>query len=222
MRPLIPLLAAALAAVWGTATAHPVVAHAGDVPHEHPSGVVCVITCVTPHGRRLPCPSPEPCIDTYDTLTEAAAMPYATRDDLAARFGADEIDDLAPADDAGVSVRADAALADADAEIDAALAECYPVPLPAGAYPLLTSLACDLARARLYDDAAPKRVLKRAAAARARLGRIVAGELHVVAAHGTRVSRLPRILIDAGEPMATRDRLAGYLGPAPGAGAEWC
>ena len=147
-------------------------------------------------------------------------MPYANRASLVARFGADEIDDLAPANDAGVSARADAALA--DAEVDATLAECYPAPLPDGEYPLLEAVVCDLARARLYDDVAPKRVLKRAAAARARLGRIVDGALHVVDATGVRVPRLARGLIDAGEPIATRERLAGYLGPAPGAGAEWC
>lgn len=148
-------------------------------------------------------------------------MPYATRDDLIARFGLGEIDDLAPADGIGASPRADAALADASGEIDAALAECHDLPLDATQeYPLLTAIACDVARLRLYDDAAPKRVLRRAEAARQRLPRIVAGELHVVAEDGTRVPRRARGAIDAGEPIATRERLAGYLGPAPGSG--WC
>ena len=214
------LLAAVLAAVCGPSAADLRATH-HDGPAHAPPSFTCTVTCTGMDGAQVPCGggTDGPCIDTF-TLQEAAAMPYATRADLVARFGADEIDDLAPVDHAGVSIRADAALADADAEIDATLAECYGLPLPPGAYPLLKAAACDVARVRLYDDAVPKRALKRAEAARARLKRIVAGELHVVSATGARIPRLERGLIEAGEPTADRDRLAGYLGPAPG--AEWC
>lgn len=211
---LAAVLAAALCTAFGTVAAHP--SHDTDTPA---GTVTCTVTCIGMDGEQVPCGATGPCVDTY-TLIEAA-MPYATRSDLVARFDADEIDDLAPVDDHGASPRADAALADAQAEVDAALAECYGLPLDGTAeYPLLKAVTCDVARARLYDDAAPKRVLKRVSSARARLARIVAGELHVVTAAGARVPRLPRVLIDAGEPIATRERLAGYLGPAPASG--WC
>lgn len=211
------LLAALLAVFWGPSAADLSATPRDGPVHEPPRGI-CTVTCIGMDGRQVPCPGQGPCIDTY-TLQEAA-MPYATRADLVARFGADEIDDIAPVNNAGVSVRADAALADADAEIDTALAECYALPLPDGDYPHLKGIACDITRARLYDDAAPERVLGRLSSARKRVARIVAGELHVVAADGTRVPRLERGLIHEGEPIATRERLAGYLGPAPG--AEWC
>ena len=51
-------------------------------------------------------------------------MSYAARADLAARYGADELDDLAPVDQTGAS-GADEALADATAEIDSVLARAY-------------------------------------------------------------------------------------------------
>lgn len=139
-------------------------------------------------------------------------MAYATRADLVARFGAGEMDLLAPLDEADASARADAALADACAEFDAVLAEGYDLPLPSGtSYPLLLAAACDVARLRLYDDTAPDRVLGRAASARKRIRQLAAGELHLLAATGVRVERRPSILIDAGEPVATRDQLTGYL-----------
>jgi len=150
------------------------------------------------------------CTTTY-TPCEDIRMAYATRDDLVARYGADELDDLAPLDDHGASPRAEAVIADACAEIDALLAEGFDLPLPAGEYSLLKAAACDVARLRLYDDVAPDRVLGRASSARARIRQLAAGELHLLAATGVRIERRPSILIDAGEPVATRDQLTGYL-----------
>lgn len=147
------------------------------------------------------------------TSTEPA-MPHAARSDLVDRFGAVEIDSLAPVDDAGVSARADATLADASAEMDAVLAGSFDLPLPAGEYPLLKAACCDIARLRLYDDAAPERVMGRASSARKRVRQLAAGELHLVDAAGARVERRATILVAAGEPVATRERLAGYLVPA--------
>ena len=161
--------------------------------------------------------------DAATPTHETAPMPYATRADLDARFGAAEIDDVAAADSDDADARPDAAarvaavLADASAEMDAVLADGYALPLPAGEYPLLTAACCDIARMRLYDDAAPERVMGRASSARKRVRQLAAGELHLVAADGTRVERRATILVDAGEPVATRDRLAGYLGPSPAA-----
>ena len=118
-------------------------------------------------------------------------MMYATRDDLVARFGADEIDDLAGASSA--SPRILSALADAGAEIDAILASEYAVPLPGGtAYPALVAIASDIARLRLYDDAVPQEaVLERARRSRARLRELVGGRAELLTADGTSVSRRP-------------------------------
>ena len=145
---------------------------------------------------------------------EDLSMTYATRADLVARFDAGEMDALAPLDDHGESPRADAAIADACAEVDAVLAEGFDLPLPAGEYPLLKAAACDVARLRLYDDAAPDRVLGRASSARKRIRQLAAGELYLLTFQGVRVERRTGILIDAAEPLATRERLAGYLGDA--------
>ena len=148
---------------------------------------------------------------------EDMTMAYATRADLDARFGGAEIEDVAAADSDDVDARLDAAarvtatIADACAEIDAMLAEGFDLPLPAGEYPLLKAATCDIARLRLYDDAAPDRVLGRASSARKRIRQLAAGELHLLASDGTRVERRTGILIDAGTPVATRERLAGYL-----------
>ena len=213
MRHRIPSILTAVLAL--TAPLAP--GHAGDwvpapVADLAPEPKVCVIpveTCEPPkdmgHGVIMAV-----CTTTY-TPCEDISMAYATRDDLVARFDADEIDDLAPLDDHGASPRAEAVIADASAEIDALLAEGFDLPLPAGEYPLLKAATCDVARLRLYDDVAPDRVLGRASSARKRIRQLAAGELHLLAATGVRVERRPSILIDAGEPVATRDQLTGYL-----------
>ena len=142
-------------------------------------------------------------------------MTYATPQDLAARFGADEALDLAGTGEA----RIDAALADAAAEIDAALAAAYRLPLGDGdgsrgtraedesrgtrggrTWPRLVAIACDLARARLYDDVSSDEVSARADRARATLVRLAAGE--------------EALLDAAGRPLSRRDRAAGK-GPTP-------
>ena len=141
-------------------------------------------------------------------------MTYAARQDLVDRFGADEIDDLAPES----GQRADAALADAAAEIDAMLAAAYDLPLD-GAFPALTAAACDVARLRLYDDAVPaEAVLARATRARARVRDIVEGAAALVDAAG----RIAARRVEAGAPLGaatnvtdrspelTRERLRAY------------
>lgn len=143
-------------------------------------------------------------------------MPYATRTDLVDRFGATEIDRLAPADAQGASARADAVLADADAEIDAVIAERFDTPLPPGTYPLLKAAACDIARLRLYDDAAPERVLGRGSSARKRVTRVAAGELHLLDANGGRVEPRADVVATSAEP---RFRRAAF--EAPRGGSRW-
>ena len=144
-------------------------------------------------------------------------MTYATHADLAARFGADEIDaDLGAADG---SQRAASALADADAEIDAMLAATYDLPLPSGAYPLLRAAACDIARLRLYDDAAPEEaVVVRARRARDRVRAVAEGRGALVSMGGAIVARRrveagpalgARTNLDSDSPLATRERMKG-------------
>lgn len=135
-------------------------------------------------------------------------MSHASRVDLAERFGAAELDDLAPAGAGGAS-RADAALADAAAEIDAALSREFDLPLPAGPWPQLKAIQCDVARAALYDDAVPKAVKAAAAEARDGLARIASGADRLVDANGVPAPRRARASFDGGAPLMRRASLRG-------------
>ena len=135
-------------------------------------------------------------------------MPYATAGDLRARFqgereGDVEVDDLAGAGE----VRLTAALEDASAEIDSVIHDLYELPLPAGPWPLLRAIACDLGRLRLYDDEAPERVLRAAGSARKRLKMLAAGETALVDEHGRRAPRRRLVQATAPEPVMTREAL---------------
>lgn len=86
---------------------------------------------------------------------------YATPQDLIARFGHDEVEQLSdigrPRTGEIVASTLEVALADASAEIDGYLAARYPLPL--GTAPaLLTVFACDIARYRLMSTRADERV----------------------------------------------------------------
>ena len=132
-------------------------------------------------------------------------MSYATRADLSARFGADEALDLAGAGEARIA----AALADAGAEIDGALAAAYRLPLGRGPWPRLVGIACDLARYALYDDVAPAEVSARAEEARAALARLAGGAETLLDEAGRPAPRLARAA-RRGPPLAmTPDNLAG-------------
>ena len=133
-------------------------------------------------------------------------MPYAARADLVDRFGADEIDALAPLAE-GASPRADAALADASAEIDSLLAEGFEMPLPSGVYPALVSIGTDLARVRLYDDAAPEQALGRASSARKRLRELAEGKRALLDANGGAAPRRSHAAIAPGAGLFTRGAL---------------
>ena len=135
-------------------------------------------------------------------------MPYASRQNLIDRFGADEIDDLDPPSDAVDRVAN--ALADADAEIDGKLAIGYDLPLPAGTYPLLVSIACDIARYRLYDDSPLEEPKQRAMKARSKLQGIANGKSLLVDDAGAFVSRRSSIAVAGPEPVMDRDSLAGF------------
>ena len=163
-------------------------------------------------------------------------MTYATREDMVKRFGSGEMADLetapAPAcpgprsgnpvpgtDDPGSesgtgpqpTARIDTAIADASTEIDAQLAARFALPLSPGLWPRLVPIACDIARARLYDDKVPEAVANRARSARKALGEIATGKAVLVDAAGNPAPvRAAALAERAGpEPVMTRDNLAG-------------
>lgn len=106
-------------------------------------------------------------------------MSYATQAQLVERVGLKELAQLSGSTD-GFTLDADLlaqALADADAQIDAALAKRYAVPLvPGVAVPdLLVRIACEIARYLLRRDGAPETVVKRYEGAVAMLADLAAG-----------------------------------------------
>ena len=139
-------------------------------------------------------------------------MTYATRQDLVDRFGASEIEAL---DDGGsgdepVYAKISAAIADASAEIDGMLAICYKLPLPDGTWPLLTGIACTIARHRLYDDAEPEAVKEAALRARAKLKSIGEGKYRLVTTSGTLAARRTAARAISPDPVMTRKALEGF------------
>lgn len=107
-------------------------------------------------------------------------MTYATLPDLIARFTEAELAQVADTDGSGeidpaLIVRA---LADADAEIDAALVGRYALPM-APVPALLTRIACDLARESLYADAPTDLVKERAERSRSLLVQIAKGIMRI-------------------------------------------
>ena len=91
-------------------------------------------------------------------------MPYATQAQMTDRFGVDELIQLTDRDGlAGAIVVAvlNAALLDADEEIDSYLRGVRALPLVAPIPERLVRVACDLARYHLYDDHAPEGVRTR-------------------------------------------------------------
>ena len=133
-------------------------------------------------------------------------MPHADRADLVDRFGADEIDALAPVAE-GASPRADAALADAGAEVDGALAPAFALPLPAGPWPALVAIEADLARLHLYDESPPKAVVARAKRARAALAALASGERWLVDGAGALAPRRSSASFEGARPVMTRGAL---------------
>lgn len=107
-------------------------------------------------------------------------MAYATLADLYARFGREEIDQVADTDGTGSAdpVLVGRALDDAAAEIDAALVGRYQLPM-VPVPPLLTRIACDLARESLYSDTLPDVADARAKTARGLLRAIATGQLRL-------------------------------------------
>ena len=139
-------------------------------------------------------------------------MPYATAADLVARFGEEELVQLADpqgtgAWDAGI---VNQALADASAEMDAYLAERYAVPVPAS--DLVVRICCDIARYRLWEDRASDEVRRRYEDAVRMLRDIAAGR---AALPGAAASASSPLMPDARAPTPrhfTERGLADFLG----------
>jgi phage gp36-like protein len=128
------------------------------------------------------------------------SLVYATLDDMAARFGEQELIQLtdvinippSTVDAARVGVK----LADAQAFVDGYVGQVYRLPLagcakPVGseveylAPPVLTRITCDLARYYLYDDLAPEHeVYRRYKAALAELEAIATGRAQLACPWG--------------------------------------
>lgn len=105
---------------------------------------------------------------------------YATQQNLIDRFGEGELIQLTDRHNTGAidAVVLDQAIADADAEIEGYLVGRYALPL-ASVPPVLTLLACDLARYHLYDDHATEQVRTRYEDARRLLESIASGKVQL-------------------------------------------
>jgi phage gp36-like protein len=107
-------------------------------------------------------------------------MPYATVQDLIDRYGRDELTQLTDRDGDGAidSATVERAIADAAAEIDGHLGGRYPAPLDP-APPVLTRVACDIARYLLWGERAGESLRQRYEDARRLLERIGSGQVNL-------------------------------------------
>jgi phage gp36-like protein len=119
-------------------------------------------------------------------------MTYATQVDLETRYGADEI--LALADRGGNGVAdsgvVSGAIATAEVEIDGYLAVKYSLPL-ATVPVLVTQLACDIARYRLWKDRASEQVRQGYEDAVDILKRLAGGGMRLTDVAGTEAATDP-------------------------------
>lgn len=144
-------------------------------------------------------------------------MSYCTQADLTTRFGAAELlkatdraaqGDPAPTEpDAAVIA---AAIADASAEIDIALASCGVATPLSSPHAIIVAICCDLARARLYDDVSDDDTRQHPAHAAAKkasslLDKIATGVLRVP---GLATSDV--IEVTSGESLMSRSSLTGW------------
>ena len=112
-------------------------------------------------------------------------MPYCTQQNLIDRYGEDELIQLTDRTGTGLidATVIAAAIADAGALLDGYLAGRYALPL-ASTPPILTNLACDLARYQLYDDATTPVVQANRDSAIRYLEQVATGKIPLVLATG--------------------------------------
>ena len=139
-------------------------------------------------------------------------MPYASKDDLIARFGADEL--LQITDRTQMGVIDDTAILqaqeDGDGEINMYLRQQVQLPLliiP----PNLVRLACDIYRYYLYGNLVPDYAQKRYDSAVATLKLIGAGKLDLDSDHDQAPTPVPQVHFAPG-PLAalTTDKLKNF------------
>ncbi|QQQ17751.1 DUF1320 domain-containing protein [Brevundimonas vitis] len=137
---------------------------------------------------------------------------YATRDDLNAAFGPDQVERLAARpdveDDAMTVARA---LSHADGVIDARLSVRFTLPLPT-IPEVLRDIACDIAIARLASDATglTDDLKRREDQAHASLKAISKGEMNLGLPAVTEGERPQPIVSSTGGKIFTRDQLRGF------------
>lgn len=135
-------------------------------------------------------------------------MTYVTSEEMVARFGEREMIQLTDRDNETGEVNLDvlnAALADAQAEVDGYISVRYATPLVT-VPDVVKSITADIARYRLYDTEVPETVEKRYEAAlrflrdvsarRASLDKDLNGEDAPVS-NGIRISSRPRVFNDS-------------------------
>ena len=138
-------------------------------------------------------------------------MTYATEVNLVTRFGAQEITANADRDQDGEideTVIA-AALEDADNEINAAIGRRYATPV-APVPEILVTIACDIARARLFTSEAPEVVRDNVKTARALLRQIGDGDMQLDApAPSANSASAGEVLTEMAEKRFTRESMKG-------------
>ena len=141
-------------------------------------------------------------------------MPYATRQGMIDRFGEEELiqltDRATPPTDMIDDAVLDAALNDADAEINGYIQARYPLPL--ASVPLqISRVARDIARYYLYDDSVTETVENRYKEAIKTLEQIAKGVVHLgldPVGETTASSASPETSADA--PVFSPTTLGGY------------
>lgn len=141
-------------------------------------------------------------------------MTYATQQNLIDRFGEDQLTQLTDRDGLGVinATVVSRALGDADAEINGYLSTRYTLPLsPVPA--VLEKLACDIARYRLFEDAAKDIVKERYENAIRFLKDVVSGKVTLgVDGSGESAATISNaVQISATTPVFRRSESDGFL-----------
>ena len=135
-------------------------------------------------------------------------MTYAIKSDLETRFSVDEILQLADRDGSGVVDTGviEAALLDAVEEINGYLSGRYTLPL-ASVPALITRLACDISRYRLWKDRASEHVRKNYEDAVDTLKRIASGIINIPLTTGLEPTGPGVIVVTARAQAFTADVL---------------
>ncbi len=140
-------------------------------------------------------------------------MSYATKQDMIDRFKELELIQLTNEVVEPATVIDDTVLgrvlADADAEIDVYLVGRYALPL-ASVPAMLTSLACDMARYKLYDDRATEQVAKRYDDAVKLLRLIAKGDVSLGPTGGTKAPEIGGPTAQANDRVFSADTLRDY------------